>query len=63
MVVDDTNPANIMHAGDSTTPTDGQLVPNYRQLGFRVPAIVVSNLVRPGRVVHRARSNTARAWP
>ena len=37
-VIDDTNPANVMHAGDSTTPTDGQLIPNYRQLGFRVPA-------------------------
>jgi phospholipase C len=52
MVVDETNPANVMHAGDSTTPTDGQLVPNYKQLGFRVPAIVVPNLVQPGRVVH-----------
>ena len=41
-VIDDTNPANVMHAGDSTTPTDGQLIPNYKQLGFRVPAIVVS---------------------
>jgi phospholipase C len=52
MVVDETNPANVTHAGDSTTPTDGQLVPNYKQLGFRVPTIVVSNLVRPGRLVH-----------
>jgi phospholipase C len=43
-VVDDTNPATVDHSGDSTTPTDGQLVPDYRQLGFRVPAIVVSNL-------------------
>ena len=43
-VIDDTNPANVNHTGDSTTPTDGQLIPNYRQLGFRVPAIVVSNL-------------------
>ena len=51
-VIDDTNPADVMHAGDSTTPTDGQLVPDYRQLGFRVPAIVVSNLVRPHQVVH-----------
>ncbi len=51
-VIDDTNPANVMHAGDSTTPTDGQLIPDYRQLGFRVPAIVVSNLVRPHQVVH-----------
>ncbi len=51
MVIDDTNPANVMHAGDSTTPTDGQLYPNYKQLGFRVPGIVVSNLALP-RVVH-----------
>jgi phospholipase C len=51
-VIDDTNPANVMHAGDSTTPTDGQLIPNYRQLGFRVPGIVVSNLVRPHQVGH-----------
>ena len=51
-VIDDTNPANVMHAGDSTTPTDGQLIPNYRQLGFRVPGIVVTNLARPHRVVH-----------
>ena len=51
-VIDDTNPANVMHAGDSTTPTDGQLIPDYRQLGFRVPAIVVSNLARPRQVVH-----------
>jgi phospholipase C len=51
-VIDDTNPADVMHAGDGTTPTDGQLIPDYRQLGFRVPAIVVSNLVRPHQVVH-----------
>jgi len=51
-VIDDTNPANVSHAGDSTTPTDGQLVPNYRQLGFRVPTVVVSNLTRPHQVVH-----------
>ena len=41
-----------MHAGDSTTPTDGQLVPDYRQLGFRVPGIVVTNLAQPHRVIH-----------
>jgi phospholipase C len=51
-VIDDTNPANVMHAGDSTTPTDGQLYPNYRQLGFRVPGLVVSNLARPRHIVH-----------
>jgi phospholipase C len=51
-VIDDTNPANVMHAGDSTTPTDGQLIPDYRQLGFRVPGIVISNLAVPGRIVH-----------
>jgi phospholipase C len=52
-VIDDTNPANVMHAGDSTTPTDGQLIPDYRQLGFRVPALVVTNLALPRRVVHQ----------
>ena len=50
-VIDDTDPATVDHSGNSTTPTDGQLVPSYRQLGFRVPCIVVSNLARP-RVVH-----------
>jgi phospholipase C len=45
-VIDDTNPANVDHSGDGTTPTDGQLIPDYTQLGFRVPAIVVSNLAR-----------------
>ncbi len=50
-VIDDTNPADVDHTGDGTTPTDGQLVPNYKQLGFRVPAIVVSNLAH-ARVVH-----------
>src|SRR5262245_24081280 len=50
-VIDDTNPANVDHTGNSTTPTDGRLVPDYTQLGFRVPAIVVSNLARP-RVAH-----------
>jgi phospholipase C len=49
--VDDTNPANVDHTGDGTTPTDGQLIPDYTQLGLRVPAIVVSNLARD-RVVH-----------
>jgi phospholipase C len=52
-VIDDTNPADVNHSGDSTTPTDGQLYPNYRQLGFRVPGIVVSNLARPRQVVHQ----------
>jgi phospholipase C len=51
-VIDDTNPADVMHAGDSTTPTDGQLVPNYKQLGFRVPGIVITNLAIPGQVRH-----------
>src|SRR4029077_19997751 len=50
-VIDDTDPATVSHAGDSATPTDGQLVPDYTQLGFRVPAIVVSNLAER-RVVH-----------
>jgi phospholipase C len=51
-VVDDTNPANVSHSGDSTTPTDGQLIPHYTQLGFRVPAIVVSNLAERDVVHH-----------
>ncbi len=50
-VVDDTDPNTVDHTGDETTPTDGRLIPDYRQLGFRVPAIVVSNLA-PARVVH-----------
>jgi phospholipase C len=50
-VIDDTDPASVDHTGDSTTPTDGQLVPDYTQLGFRVPAIVISNLA-PARVIH-----------
>ena len=45
-VIDDTNPADVDHTGDGTTPTDGQLVPDYRQLGFRVPTILVSGLAR-----------------
>ena len=50
-VIDNTDPSTVDHTGDGTIPTDGQLVPNYRQLGFRVPTIVVSNLA-PARVVH-----------
>jgi len=50
-VIDDTNPADVNHSGDGSTPTDGQLIPDYTQLGFRVPAIVVSNLAHR-RVVH-----------
>ncbi|HEX4701853.1 MAG TPA: alkaline phosphatase family protein [Pseudonocardiaceae bacterium] len=50
-VRDDTDPATVDHTGDSSVPTDGQLVPDYGQLGFRVPAIVVSNLA-PARIVH-----------
>ena len=51
-VTDDTNPADVDHTGDGSTPTDGQLIPDYTQLGFRVPAIVVSNLA-PARVIHQ----------
>ena len=50
-VIDNTNPADVDHTGDGTTPTDGQLIPDYTQLGFRVPAIVVSNLAS-AQVVH-----------
>jgi phospholipase C len=51
-VIDDTDPATVDHTGDGPTPTDGQLIPDYTQLGFRVPNVVVSNLAHP-RVVHR----------
>ncbi|HEX9065478.1 MAG TPA: alkaline phosphatase family protein [Streptosporangiaceae bacterium] len=51
-VIDDTNPADVDHTGDGPNPVDGQLIPDYTQLGFRVPAIIVSNLVRPGVVHH-----------
>ncbi|MGW0628757.1 alkaline phosphatase family protein [Streptomyces sp. NPDC002758] len=50
-VVDDTDPAHVDHTGDGATPTEGRLIPDYRQLGFRVPAIVVSNLA-PAQVAH-----------
>ncbi len=50
-VIDNTDPSTVDHTGDGATPTDGQLIPDYRQLGFRVPTIVVSNLA-PARVVH-----------
>ena len=50
-VIDDTSPASVDHTGNSATPTDGRLVPDYTQLGFRVPAIVVSNLAA-ARVAH-----------
>ena len=51
-VIDDTNPANVNHSGDGSTPTDGRLIPDYTQLGFRVPAIVVSNLAERQVVRH-----------
>jgi phospholipase C len=51
-VIDDTDPANVDHTGDDSTPTDGRLVPDYTQLGFRVPAIVVSNLAERQVVRH-----------
>jgi phospholipase C len=50
-VIDDTDPTTVDHTGDGTTPTDGRLIPDYRQLGFRVPAIVVSNRA-PARIAH-----------
>jgi phospholipase C len=50
-VIDNTDPSTVDHTGDGTTPTDGQLIPDYTQLGFRVPAIVVSSHAAP-RVVH-----------
>ena len=54
-MIDDTDPATVDHTGNSTTPTDGRLVPDYSQLGFRVPAIVVSNFARARVTSARAR--------
>src|SRR5580658_8513482 len=51
-VTDDTNPANVMHPGDSTPPRDGQLDTFHNQLGFRGSGIVKSNLAPPRRIVH-----------
>ena len=39
-VVDDTDPATVDHSGN--VPTLGQDHPDYRQLGFRVPCVVIS---------------------
>ena len=50
-VIDDTDPDSVDHTGDESTPTEGRLVPDYRQLGFRVPTIVVSNLAS-AHVIH-----------
>jgi phospholipase C len=47
-VIDNTDPATVNHTGDPATPVDGQTMPDYRQLGFRVPTVVVSNLTRRG---------------
>ena len=44
-VFDDTNPKNVDHTGN--TVTQGQAYPDYRQLGFRVPCIVVSPFGQP----------------
>ena len=49
-VVDDTDPTTVSHTGDVTTL--GQSHPNYGQLGFRVPCVVVSPFGHPG-VVHQ----------
>jgi phospholipase C len=48
-VVDDTDPTTVSHTGNVTTM--GQAHPNYGQLGFRVPCIVVSPFGQAG-VVH-----------
>ncbi|NJP44777.1 alkaline phosphatase family protein [Actinacidiphila epipremni] len=50
-VRDDTDPADVDHTGDGTEPTEGRLQPDYRQLGFRVPTVVVSDRA-PSKVVH-----------
>jgi phospholipase C len=50
-VIDDTNPSTVNHGGNSRPPGfAGPNYPDYTQLGFRVPAIVVSNYA-PAQVV------------
>ena len=58
-VIDDTNPANVDHAGDSTTPTDGQLVPDYTAARLPGPGHRGIQPGRPHQVVH-ARAVRAR---
>ena len=50
-VIDDTNPADVDHTGDGTTPDRRPAGARLPAARFRVPAIVVSNLARR-RVVH-----------
>jgi phospholipase C len=50
-VIDTTNPANVDHSGNNRpTAYPGPNYPNYAQLGFRVPCIVVSSYA-PAQVV------------
>jgi phospholipase C len=47
-VVDHTNPANVNHGGNNRPAGfPGPNYPDYTQLGFRVPAIIVSNYTTP----------------
>ena len=48
-VIDDTDPNTVSHTGNVTTL--GRTYPNYGQLGFRVPCVVVSPFGQGG-VVH-----------
>jgi len=51
-VIDNTNPANVNHGGnDRPAGFPGPNYPDYTQLGFRVPAIIVSNYTT-ARVIH-----------
>ena len=61
-VIDDTNPADVDHTGDGTTPTDGQLIPDYQQLGFRVPGHRGVQPGRPAGSSTMARSSTPPRW-
>lgn len=51
-VIDHTNPSNVNHGGNSRpSGFPGPNYPDYTQLGFRVPAIIVSNYAS-AQVVH-----------
>ena len=59
-VVDDTDPATVDHTGNSRPAGfPGPNYPNYAQLGFRVPGIVVSATHPPASSTW-GRSSTAR---
>ena len=48
----DDHPLADIRLGERFIADAYQLIPDYRQLGFRVPGLVITNLAQPHRVVH-----------